>query len=778
MITSLIPSFNGGELSPLVHLRSDLETYRSGCKTLKNMLITPFGGVRRRPGFEFIASHQQAVRPFSFQYSTDVAYVLAFEDVKLSFYTNGTSVKIGNLPYSIPSPYSASQLANLTLCQINNVAYLSHSDYPLHKLTRFGNASWSLEPVVMDYPPMRSENLQRSNSLLVASSSEKDGFPVPIISVANKFRAGHVGAYFEIKMERGLLDFEVSLAAAAINDDKFSDPLSIQGGWSFTTQGTWSGEYRIQRSQNGGVSWKTIRLFKSTADANYSANGTEPSLVLLRIAYNHVANGSSNPKASLVAEGAFIKSLVRCLTVYNESQALFHPVTAVLQGQTSYWSEGAWSTHRGFPRTVTAHEQRLVLGGNKSESQTVWASSVDDYENFERGVKDSDAWVHSLVADQQDSIQWMLSNKTLIIGTSGGEWVIQAGKDDGIITPTSVRARRHSGHGSRTLPAILAGSATLFVQRGGRKLREMSFSFQDDGYVTQDLTLLAEHIAGEGGITQTALQEQRDTIIWCVTADGGLIGLTYERSQKIAGWANMRTGKGTDAFLGVAVIATNGDEDEVWVSVRRIINGETKYFMERMRPDQFREQQAGRLNNLFFVDSGIQRTLVGMTEVSGLGHLEGETVQVLADGGVLAERTVNAGKITLNPVIYTGDPETASTIVVGLPYVSILEPTNLEMGMRNGTSVSRNKQIHEVVIYFHQSSGCKISSRMDKPFDTISFRNADGVPDAGVSLFTGPIIHALDSRSQTDVSLVLMQDQPLPLTVSGIVPKWNVYGDS
>lgn len=778
MITSLIPSFNGGELSPLVHLRSDLETYRSGCKTLKNMLITPFGGVRRRPGFEFIARHSGAVRPFSFQYSTDVAYVLAFEDTKLSFYTGGAPVTISGNTYSIPTPYSSSALVQLNMCQINNVAYLSHPDHPLYKLSRNGDSSWSLEAVVMDYPPMRSENLRRSNTLVVGASSPKDGTPFFINSLSNKFRYGHVGAYFEIKMERGLDDFEVSLAATAENDDKFSALLLVQGGWSFTTQETWNGEFRIQRSTNDGVSWKTIRLFKSTADANYSTNGTEPSLVLLRIAYNHVGNGSSNPKAVLVAEGAFIKSLVKCLTVFSESSALFHPVTAVLQGQTSYWSEGSWSTYRGFPRTVTAHEQRLVLGGSRSESQTVWASAVDDYENFERGTKDSNSWVHSLVADQQDSIQWMLSNKALIVGTSGGEWVIQAGKEDGIITPTSVRARRHSGHGSRELPAILAGSAALFVQRGGRKLREMSFSFQDDGYVTQDLTLLAEHIAGEGGITQAVLQEQRDTIIWCVTADGGLIGLTYERSQKIAGWANMRTGKGDDAFLGVAVIATSGEEDEVWVSVRRTISGEVCYSMERMRPDQFRFQQAGRLNNLFFVDSGIQKSLVGMTEVSGLGHLEGETVQVVADGGVLEERTVTAGKITLNPALYTGDPETASTIVVGLQYVSILEPLNLEMGMRNGTSVSRNKQIHEVVIYFHQSSGCKISSRMDKPFDTISFRNADGVPDAGVSLFTGPIIHALDSRSQTDVSLVLMQDQPLPLTVSGIVLKCNVYGDS
>lgn len=835
MITSLIPSFNAGELSPLIHLRSDLEKYRSGCRTLENMLITPYGGVRRRPGLEYCDQLLGDCKLFSFQYSVDDAFVLVFTSVGFTglgepgssfgylnggirFYKNGSPIIVDNAPtwitgtfypagsyvvrsgvtyycldahasgvfstdlaafkwraqnqYQLLTPYF-NHLQETMMCQINNVAYFTNPFFPPHKLVRIEDDEWEFLPVAWDYPPMLEENLDKSHTLEIIEIS---GGICSIGSSLPFFKEGMNGSIFEIKMERGFDDFDVSLVASLANNNATSPPLTIQGSWSFSTRGTWNGKFHIERSLDNGATWVKIREFKSTADANFTTGSKEPSRALLRIKYIHVAAPASTvvPKAVLETSDPFITSLVKIFNAGFLGQNLAGGVviTPIKLGKTSYWSEGAWSNERGFPRTATAHEQRLVFGGTSYRSQSLWASAVDDYENFERGTDDSNAWNHSLAANQQDSIQWMISNKQLLIGTSGGEWVMAATKDDGIITPTNVRARRHSGNGSKFIPPALAGGSVLFVQRGGRKIRDMAFSFEQDGYGTQDLTLLAEHIAGPGGIVATALQNQRDSVLWCVTANGQLIGMTYEKNQGMSGWARHVTGAGEDRFVAVTTIQRDSEEDEVWVAVRRVFGSSVRFNLERLRPDQFREQEDGDMHGLFFVDSGRSVTSeTPFTELSGMSHLEGQSVQVVADGVPLLPRLVFGGKVTLNPSAFEGDPANATTITAGLPFVSTLEPMALEVGMQNGTSVSRQKRIHEVVIYFNQSRGCKISSKKSGLFDTIPFGEEN-------ELFTGAVTHMLDARHDMNASMVLKQDLPLPMTISAVVPKFNIYGDN
>lgn len=177
----------------------------------------------------------------------------------------------------------------------------------------------------------------------------------------------------------------------------------------------------------------------------------------------------------------------------------------------------------------------------------------------------------------------------------------------------------------------------------------------------------------------------------------------------------------------------------------------------------------------FHVDSGKSYGAFTGTQAGGLGHLKGKTVQILANGYVLPSRTVSeSGTISFNQ---TGDPTSFTSLVVGLPYESILEPMGLEAGMDNGTSVTREKRIHEVVIYFHESGGCKVSSRKTGPFEPLPFRTADMIADHAAPLFTGPYVHALESRHDMEASFVMKQDLPLPMTILAVVPKWNIYGD-
>jgi hypothetical protein len=1010
-ISSLIPSFNGGELSPLIHLRSDLEKYRSGCRTLRNFLITPFGGVRRRSGFAHFGTATSKARVFRFQSSTDLGYILEFGEGYIRFYLNTIVLAAGGGDYTVATPYSAADLPSLQMVQINAVAYFTHPNHPPYKLTRVYNDMWEFIPVPFSVPAMRDENLNRSLTLTTSSSAQAGQY-VNITASAGIFSALHVGAYFEISHERASSQFEVQLAATSGNNGLSTDGLIVQGAWSFITSGTWEGTFIIQRSVNGGGSWQEIRRFYSNLDANFSAGGSESSQVLLRVKWEHGGTGSSDPRARLEATGAFIRGVVKITVVANSSLVTVLVIEPVQAGATSYFREGAWSDYRGHPRTVTAHEGRIIYGGTASQPSTVWGSAVDDFENFRPGgVGAADPWTHVLASDQQNSIQWMVSQKSLLIGTSGDEWVMAASGQEEIISPTNVRARRHSGNGSEFLKARVVNDAVLFVQRGGKKLRDMTFSFEADGYVSNDLTLLAEHITGEG-IIDTAWQSQPYGTLWCVTSDGELLGLTYDRQQQISGWSRHTTGNETDGFESVAVRATNGEKDQVWAVVRRRIDGTDRRYIERMNDDGFfleapwsekfasvdgvelweinyesfaeldvvtniptyvlgnstwtdgedyvfwchtahtasngsnltsispnwydaiawlqtvppvdtsgaayfttsvgtltgkycnhggkvwecilghapdsssalsepgvgsswatywvevadfagspatyvpvnayadndevanhgkkyvctsdhtpaaatepgvgaswstkwELQQGGytegdlvsssgrnylctadhtpatttqpgvgddwgdvwdlqSTDNLrFFVDSGVTKFDFVGTELTGLDHLEGETVQVLGNGHVLPSRTVTGGAIALD---LDGDPETFTSLCVGLQYDSILEPMALEIGMQSGTSTGKEKRIHEVVLYFNETSGGKVGWRVSGPFDTLPFRTGDMIADDPTPLFTGAIVHHPEARHDFDASLVIKQDAPLPMMVTAVVPNWNVYG--
>ncbi|MDB6078414.1 MAG: hypothetical protein JWO82_2161, partial [Akkermansiaceae bacterium] len=213
-------------------------------------------------------------------------------------------------------------------------------------------------------------------------------------------------------------------------------------------------------------------------------------------------------------------------------------------------------------------------------------------------------------------------------------------------------------------------------------------------------------------------------------------------------------------------------EDEVWVVVRRTIGGVQKRFIERFRPDQFRAQTDSNLSDLFFVDSGRKIMGVELTEMTGLDHLEGMTVQVVADGAVFPPRVVTGGKITLNNEL---DPESASIIVAGLGYESQLEPMAMEVGLQNGTSVGRKKRIHEVYLVLLQSSGGRYGPRTTgEQWDPITTAEDLEQP---VPLFSGGKNLSLEHRSDYDASFVISQTAPLPMTILAVVPKFNIYGD-
>ena len=430
------------------------------------------------------------------------------------------------------------------------------------------------------------------------------------------------------------------------------------------------------------------------------------------------------------------------------------------------WGLGAFSDTTGYPSCVTFFEQRLVFAGTKSQPQTLFFSKSGDYENMDenRGgtVADDDAIIYTIASNQVNAIRFMTSTRTLIVGTAGGEFTVSGGGTDSAITPTNILIKKQSNHGSANLDAIAVGNATLFLQRAKRKIRELAYNFDIDGYLAPDMTILAEHIS-ETGITQMAYQQEPNQIIWCVRTDGQLIALTYQREQQVVAWHRHIFGgsfsTGNAVCESVAALPTDNDEYQLWVIIKRTINGTTKRYVEYLHTFDFDESDNTDFN---FLDSQLVYSGSPVTSISGLSHLEGQTVAILADGATHPRKTVTSGSISLD--------RSASKVKVGLPYTSLLQTMRLDAGSQDGTSQGKTKRIFDITLRIYESIGIEVGPDLNN-MERIPFRSSATLMDQAIPVFTGDKEIEFRGNYETDGYVYVRQDQPLPLTILSLYPR-------
>ena len=433
---------------------------------------------------------------------------------------------------------------------------------------------------------------------------------------------------------------------------------------------------------------------------------------------------------------------------------------------TENWRLGAFSNTTGHPSTVTFFEQRLVFAGTTNQPQTVFFSKSGDYENMDANIggtiADSDAIIYTIASNQVNAIRFMTATRTLIIGTAGGEFSVSGGGSDVAITPTNILIKKQSNHGAANIDALAVGNVTLFMQRARRKMRELAYNFDVDGYIAPDMTILAEHIT-EGGITQMAYQQEPNQIIWLVRGDGELVGFTYQREQQVTAWHRHifggAFGSGKAVCESVAVIPTDDTEYEVYVIIKRTINGATKRYIEVLNTFDFTQTDNTTFN---FLDSQLDYNGSATTTISGLSHLEGQTVSILADGATHADKTVSSGSITLD--------RSSTKVKVGLSYTSLLQTMRIDAGARDGTSQSKTKRIYEITIRLFESVGVEVGPDLNN-LERIPFRSSANAMNQGITPFTGDKEVEFRGNYETDGFVFVRQTQPLPLTILSLYPR-------
>lgn len=708
--------FNAGELSPQLKGRTDLDKYSSGCETLENFLPQVHGPVKKRPGTRFVKEVKDStktVRLMPFEYSTEQAYVLEFGDLYVRFYKDGGNIVSGGSPYEIVSPYAHTELSALQYAQSADVTYITHPDHPPYKLARTGHTAWTLTEVTFDWPAFDDEN----TTTTTLWTNFTTGTGVALAASASTFSVFDVGTHYRIAetIESKYDEWETA-KAISVNDIRNYDGNLYKATTAATT-GTRPPIHTEGNESDGAVSW----------DFLHDGAG-----------YVKVTGYTSDTLVTVDV----IKRL---------------PESALSPG-SKRWSEGAWSDSKGYPKTVSFYEDRLWFAGSSSRPQTLWASTSGDYENHKYGSNDDDALNYTINSQEINTIEWLMPSKVMGVGTSGGEFIVSASSLDEAITPTNVKITPQTTYGTASIRPLKIGNAVIFIQRSTKKIREFVYSFEADSYVAPNLTILAEHIT-TNGVVDIAYQQEPSQILWFPCSCGGLKGMTYERTEDVVAWHRQDVGGSVKSVTSIP--HWDGDQDSTWLVVERTINGSAvKYieYIEKYLTD----------DTAFFVDCGLTYNSTPATVITGLGHLEGESVTILADGYVHPNKTVSSGSITLN--------QSASIVNVGLSYNATMKTMPLEAGGGDGTAQGKSMRITNTVVRLHETGPGLFYGADTTDMNEYHMRDSGDLMDESVPLFTGdtePLPWPEGYEVQPQVTL--QHQLPLPCTLVAVMPQVHTY---
>lgn len=429
---------------------------------------------------------------------------------------------------------------------------------------------------------------------------------------------------------------------------------------------------------------------------------------------------------------------------------------------TYYWSEGAWSGARGYPHAISVHESRVMYGGTSSRPQSIWGSRIDDFQNFRLGPLADDAIFFTIASRTTNFIHWMTSKDgSLFIGKLDSEGRFSSGSADTAISASDVSWVDTTKFGSAYIPPVELNDSLMFLQGQRRKIRELSFSNDRQGYVATDLTLMSEHISRSTFI-DWASQQQPDAIVWAIRGDGELAGMTYERDQGIMAW-HRRTTAGS--FESVCTIPGEFG-DEVWVCVKREIDGEDKRFIERFNLDWREQFEDENKPEWWYLDCAVRvENDPASATIAGLDHLEGETVNVLADGGDAGSHVVTDGEITIG--------YECEVAIVGLPYTSTLRPMKLDQILQSGTSQGRKAKVSNLKLRLLKSLGGQYSTDGTN-YNDIPSRSTDDNMDDSPPPFTGDTERLVDDGNWRDSAEIwIQQTKPMPLTILAMIINWS-----
>ena len=723
-------------------------------------LVVTAGAVRFRLGStsggqELLAEAEYAEGTYSLVFTPGVATAYIQLSAKSETRVVVDSITIGaSGTLELTTPWGADDLDSIRFEQSGDVIFCANGTHQPQRIERRGTPrSWGLVPYKFNNGPWRGKT---ANISLTPSVRLGNG---TLTASAPFFSSTHVGALFQLSHTQTVCD--MSLAG----HDVYTDAVRISGvdegdtrKISYSVTGTWAGSLTVQTSYDEGETWQNYRVLTGNFSEAPTNIGSDNVVTHLRLGFQAGDYTSGTAVITLSTGGGGGTGVVR-ITGYTSSTSVSYEVIERLHytGDTEDWQESKFSDYRGWPDSVTLFEGRLWWG---SEDQ-VAGSYSDDFTNFDVEEEgDAAPIIRSIATGPVNKVQWMLGLARLIIGTSGAESVARSSSFDEPMSPTNFSIKDASTYGSADIQAAKIDREGYFIHRSGKRAYVLSYSVEANDYVSQEISRYNPTIL-TAGVKRVAVQRNPDTRIWNVMDDGTVIVLVYEKSEDVVAWCEFET----DGTVEDVVVLPNANSDDVYLIVNRTINGSTKRYRERLAYDT--DADGGDDN--YMADSFIIADLTASATVTGLSHLEGETVVVWSDGLPLMTGddprtfTVASGSITL-PASVTG------RVIVGLSYEGQWQSTKLAYASQTGTAMSQKKTILQVAPILYQTHtrgvlfGPDFTNLKPMPRKT---RGSDMGANAMLTDYDGDAF-SLPGSWSNDSRLCMKFRAPLPATVLGV----------
>ena len=732
-------SFAAGELAPVLHSRADVAKYSLALRTCRNFLVRREGGVSNRAGFRFVeACKTDDPGTRLMRYISSIpgeAFLIEMGQGYFRFYWNGAPLEVtGVAAYNGATAYVPGDLvveggvtyyatADTTGNAPPNVSYWFAlagdryeipTPYSLDELPDWNQSGHIVTLTHPAHPPRELVFVDEVHWIL------RDLSTVPAIGIPQNLN-GTLGT-----PGPGPLIYSYVVTAAAADSYEESNPSS-----AVTLTGT------------------------SAAPTDAAPNVLTWDAVSGAAEYYVYADPYQNGVYGFLgtATGATFKD-----TGAVPDFTLSPPL-----------ADARFDTSGDYPSHSAHYQQRRFFANSDLDPDALWGSRVGFPSNFggSSPVQDDDAVAFRLAGNNQHAIRHMVPLKAgLVLLTDGGEWTLTGGSGPtSSITPNSINADQETYVGVSDLarPAAV-GNAVIYVQARGTVVRELRFDQHVEGLAGRDLTIFATHLFERHTIDAVEFQQTPHSIVWCIRDDGVLLGLTYVPDQDVWGWHRHDT---AGQFEQVCVVP-EADEDVLYVIVAREIAGETVRYIERLERRDLRPGYTHATS--FFVDSGLSYSGAPVSSVSGLDHLEGERVAVLADGLVLADGTnaaftVTSGAITLSATA------AYSNVHVGLP-IQFAELETLDLDAPGTAVRDQKKRVGGVTLLLETSA-----RQFDAGPDSAHLRRF--TPEAwepSTFVDSGTYELAIPASYTKHGRVLIRQTLPVPLTVLGIIPLVEVGG--
>ena len=698
-------NFTMGRVAAEVHGRVDMEIYADAVAEAENYIPAVTGPLRRRAGFMHEGEPKFGDRVaicVPFVRTLGDALQLEFGDGYLRIRNaDGSPVMDGEAAYEVVSPYADEDLAGLRFHQSNDILYITHVSRRVRPrvLQRQGDTAWEFKPLEARYGPWRRENTVETFTVTVTVGTATEEVDPTDATIGSILGPGTV---------------TLTASAALFDPDMVGGLFRLRQSNGNPGVDSWSPK---QKYDNGGTYVLSDgKVYARGAGVNPS--GTTPPL--------HDRGSVSDGKFQWAYrhDGA---GIVRITAVAGATSATAEIVSNVpfLSGTaTEYWSEGAWSEHRGWPGHVTeTDDDRLAFSGPYDEPGrrdiTRTAGYGPDWVDFKPGqgtgrVLDEDAIAGNLGAGG-DAVTWMATATYLMMGTVRREFVISGETLEEPLSPAGAKSRGLSAVGGEAIDPPVVHDGILFVPRGGRGLRHLRLSTDqqtaaaDLGYFVEDI--LNKRIAG------IAWAPQPDNIAWIWTQTGELLSVVYKPDQNMFGWSTMPLPGGFKVEWA-SVLPGDDGRDTLWLNVFRTKNG---------APQRAIWRQAARwvvgdpLDRVIYLDASERYDGAATSVLAGLDHLEGDAVRVFVDGGrLLFDAVVTDGEVLLP------EGETCTKACVGLRYLSRVVSLPPDLQGPAG-SVGMLQRAFDVTVYLADAVNARVGA-LGHPLETVAATLWAGAP--------------------------------------------------